>query len=338
MNIVFLIGNGFDIKQGLKTSYKEFYKWLKARTDDRPDEKAWLRFKDDIDPDLELWADLEMALGQYLANVDSDKDATEIITRLRQRLQEYICRQDSEFKIEDGLSIDPADLYNPISFFPEGTKRRIQSLKNNFENTYVDVNVILFNYTTSLERLLEWDGTSQRHTIQNYTGSIPKDISAIEHIHGFCDERARLAVGIDNKAQIANPVLAENPKICRRYVKDEFNSCYELGHAQRCAEWIDNADVICIYGMSLGESDQRWWDRIAKRLTVSPRPLLFYFVHRDMELRGNNGPEYQEQVDEDRQYLMSRLGLLGRSDTTGLSTRIFVSYSPAIFTPRPSTF
>lgn len=226
----------------------------------------------------------------------------------------------------------------PISFFPEGTKRRIQSLKNNFENTYVDVNVILFNYTTSLERLLEWDGTSQRHTIQNYTGSIPKDISAIEHIHGFCDERARLAVGIDNKAQIANPVLAENPKICRRYVKDEFNSCYELGHAQRCAEWIDNADVICIYGMSLGESDQRWWDRVAKRLTVPPRPILFYFVHRDMELRGNNGPEYQEQVDEDRQYLMSRLGLLGRSDTTGLSTRIFVSYSPAIFTPRPSTF
>ena len=149
---------------------------------------------------------------------------------------------------------------------------------------------------------------------------------------------ARLAVGIDNKNQIANPILAENPKICRRYIKDEFNNCYELGHAQQCTEWIERADVICIYGMSLGESDQRWWNCIATRLTAQSKPILFYFVHRDMELRGNNGPEYQEQVDEDRQYLMSRLGLLGKSNTAIIASRIFVSYSPAIFTPKPSTF
>lgn len=336
MNITFLIGNGFDIKQGLHTSYREFYTWLQAQTDDPADASAWLAFKHAIDPNHEFWADLETALGKYLKTVANDDDAKEIIETLRENLRRYIAAQDEIAKSTNTSEIlNPADLHCPVSFFPEGTRRRILSTTGDIEASYVDVRVILFNYTTTFERLLDWKGDTKKYlyTPPGRSTNIPKELSAIEHIHGFCDDRGRLAVGVDNPSQIDNPDLAQSPKVCRRYVKDEFNACYELDHAAMCASWISRADIICIYGMSLGESDRRWWGHVANRLINRDSALLFYFVHRDLELRGNNGPDYQDQVDEDRQYVLDRLGITGHPKAPSVAPRIFISYSPAIFTP-----
>lgn len=334
MTITFLIGNGFDLKQGLHTSYKEFYKWLQGQSDKSTDHPAWTVFKHDIDPDHEFWADLEKALGEYLAKVFSDDDAIEIINRLRNELQTYILLQDKSFSVSDGSRINQADLYNPVRFFPEGTRRQIIKAQGDVENTHLYIRVILFNYTSVFERLIEWEGSPKRYDVHGTDSSAlySKTIAEIEHIHGFCDDRGRLAVGVDNKEQIINPILAESPRVCRRYVKDDFNKCYELDHPERCKEWISNSNIICIYGMSLGESDRRWWDCIAHRLKNS-NSLLFCFFHRDMELRGNNGPEYQEQVEEDRQYVLSRLGLLEHKAVSTVERQIFISYSSDIFSP-----
>lgn len=67
MDIVYLIGNGFDIKLGLKTRYAEFYKWYMTR---EPSEYAAVNeFRSAIDPNHELWADMEWAMCQYLKEI-----------------------------------------------------------------------------------------------------------------------------------------------------------------------------------------------------------------------------------------------------------------------------
>ena len=40
MNILYLIGNGFDLAQGLKTSYNDFYNYLPFISDDVLNEKV----------------------------------------------------------------------------------------------------------------------------------------------------------------------------------------------------------------------------------------------------------------------------------------------------------
>lgn len=74
MNITFLLGNGFDINFGLKTSYKSFYNYLK---------KSKIRNKliENILSDLEceLWSDLELGLGNYLSNINAESEIEDFL-------------------------------------------------------------------------------------------------------------------------------------------------------------------------------------------------------------------------------------------------------------------
>lgn len=67
MNVLFILGNGFDKAQGLATSYQEFYNdYLKLT----PSSEIEARLKKEIQSDYETWADLEEGLGKYSAQFD----------------------------------------------------------------------------------------------------------------------------------------------------------------------------------------------------------------------------------------------------------------------------
>ena len=40
---------------------------------------------------------------------------------------------------------------------------------------------------------------------------------------------------------------------------------------------IAGADVICLFGLSLGPTDQMWWTAIKKRFLDNPEVILLYF-------------------------------------------------------------
>ena len=65
MNIVWMLGNGFDLNLGLKTSYKDFYEYyLNVESNDA----IVKQFKQDLSENLDTWADLEFVLGKYSEN------------------------------------------------------------------------------------------------------------------------------------------------------------------------------------------------------------------------------------------------------------------------------
>ena len=62
MNIVFLIGNGFDINVGLKTCYTDILtKYLKLKSAD----PRIVSFKKEIASNIEYWSDFEKRMGDY---------------------------------------------------------------------------------------------------------------------------------------------------------------------------------------------------------------------------------------------------------------------------------
>ena len=62
MNIVYLIGNGFDRNLGLKTSYQDFYRFYKTQVSNNENVQ---KVKEMISSQQsDLWSDLEIALGQ----------------------------------------------------------------------------------------------------------------------------------------------------------------------------------------------------------------------------------------------------------------------------------
>ena len=71
MNITFLIGNGFDLNLGLKTSFSDFLKVYKEPQ--AGDSDVIKKFKSYFLKDENLWSDAEMAFGKITDDFYSAK-------------------------------------------------------------------------------------------------------------------------------------------------------------------------------------------------------------------------------------------------------------------------
>ena len=96
MNIVYLIGNGFDRNLNLSTDYKSFYNYYLAQ----PSNSRGVEYlKQTIESNYENWSDLEEALGKYFKNISNENVAKDIHKDLLDNLQKYILEQDKKFNI-----------------------------------------------------------------------------------------------------------------------------------------------------------------------------------------------------------------------------------------------
>lgn len=100
----------------------------------------------------------------------------------------------------------------------------------------------------------------------------------IIHIHGKIDEPL---IGVNDKMQIKNENLRENEEVQECLVKPKLNEM--LAHAidEKAISLIKGATVICIYGHSLGDSDNLWWELVGERLKSDC--IVIYFVYNPKE-------------------------------------------------------
>lgn len=320
MNIVLLLGNGFDIKMELNTRYGDFYKWYLENEKSEAEEIKFL--KKNIEKDIKLWSDLELRLGEYSAEMESDEEAKLVIENLRSNIQRYIDLQDKSF-IAKNLSNSEEfinDLFNPGNRLPPRSEQLYEDLRNH-NSSGNDLKVVIFNYTYTLEKLIGWEG-SPLHFSLNSVGEC--SLKAIEHIHGYCDEKGRCALGLDNIDQISNEDLKKSRRLMRRYLKPDFNDSFEQNHHIKCQKWIEKANLIFIYGHSLGDSDKSWLEMVGKNLKVNTSSFLIVYFYRNVTLNGNGGPDYQDAIDDDTDKILEKIGCKDRQD---IRNRIFVTYS-----------
>lgn len=92
MKIVYLIGNGLDVKLKLKTRYEDFYKNAYKIQDGDPNDVKSLKYA--IESDITNWADLEKKLGEYSTQVKSEDAYLNLFKDIRSKLVTYIAEQD----------------------------------------------------------------------------------------------------------------------------------------------------------------------------------------------------------------------------------------------------
>lgn len=338
--LLYLIGNGFDLKMGLKTKYSQFYQWYKALP--KSQNKIVQAFRDDIDMETqgELWSDLEWALGQYLKRLNSPEQAKDLFNDIQFNLQKYIRQQNDANTFRD-FSTSPSfmkNFFEPDSIFRSATRKKINEYFNHITN-HIQTRIVIFNYTDTLEKLIGWKSKTQNY---KFSENFDRIILGIEHIHGFCDDRGRLAIGVNSAEQISNPTLREDQGVIERFVKPAFNDSFELEHHLDCYRWISQSNIIVIYGMSLGKTDQYWWDAIANKLINNDSCILIVHFKRDCSFEGNGGPEYQEQIRKDRQLIIEHLEIIEKlanvkdiqsrqAKLKNISNRIFPTFSDELF-------
>ena len=139
LNRVFIIGNGFDIGLGLKTSYKDYYAdsstWPKI-VPNRYD--SLMRYLMDAKSNIRTWFDLEKAMSNYvhrngnsIAGKDllSDKNAYDAI---KKGLIEYLKKQEDSFS---GTMCPP--LERLISFYNQEGNNRVYSFNYTDPNKFL---------------------------------------------------------------------------------------------------------------------------------------------------------------------------------------------------------
>ena len=268
MNVLYILGNGFDKAQGMKTSYPEFYQYL-MKTECSP---LLEQMKKDITVDKELWSDMEEAFGRYTAKVNSVSDLENLYFELSDQLQNYLKTEDAGVNPSEKLRNKFfSDFISPSRHLGETDKVRYDDFVNKRGNTY-DINVMTMNYTSTLEKLL---GPNMN---KKYNHEV--NIGQVIHIHGQLGDS--IIIGVDNEGQITNEKFRTDEDVKDFFVKVQSNYTMKSTRHTTCESLISSAHLIILYGVSIGETDARWWKMIGEqfknRNTLS---IIQYLYARD---------------------------------------------------------
>lgn len=341
MNIVYLIGNGFDLNLGLKTSYKDFINDYKALKPEHQ-KTTILKFIDYIenkqlkgDPN---WSDIEVQMGQYTGefrNADSEVVSKIFHEDLVFALSDYIKTQCNIIQYSQDVE---KELCKYLTF-PENNGKLLLSEQHNFrdkfrklwENTSQwNVSIITFNYTNTLETILRPKANKELGTYFQSTYRGATYLRNIEHIHGFVDDR--LILGLDNPLQIANEELRKTSAM-DWYLKSRSNTLTGQEHDDRCRTLINKANLICLFGFSIGETDKQWWANIVNRLkSESNCRLIIYIYDPNVKFSNLQYPRLNEYRQWKKDQFIKQSGVtLNTDQINSIKSRIYIGLNSDMF-------
>ncbi len=299
MKITYLLGNGFDLHFGLRTSYNDFLDFLERHKEtyfQNEQKDVYSRFLEYKKQDV-TWSDMEVALGKFSAKFICDKTAEgyeqdkekylKFLRIIQNALVHYFTIiNNKNFQLFDGKEEFKEQLYD----FAFGKDQKDIDQENEFR-------VITFNYTQTLNKILHY---SKEKKICLKNNSFLVDV---QHIHGIVPKPIGDCVifGVSDKEQIENPAFREDEAVQKQIIKtrwneiicdnrrDETNFRVNLFH-----KYIEDADIICTYGISFGETDRNWWNEICDKLLKDKETYLqIYAYNRD---GGNQFADFAEKV------------------------------------------
>ena len=153
MNITFLIGNGFDVHLGLKTRYTDFYDiYINSNKD--TEEENIKNFCGMIEGNYETWADFESAFAEKAFGTKDDVKA--ILSDFSVKFAKYLRGQVQlcDYTDEEIPQKFKDFLINGYKFLETRDRQTIDN-KYKAVNANITINFINFNYTNTLNNLIE---------------------------------------------------------------------------------------------------------------------------------------------------------------------------------------
>lgn len=324
MNIVFLIGNGFDLNIGLETSYPKFYEWYYKQ--DTTKESVQL-FKKALSEEkgrrIELWRDLELFLGDSSKLFESAQDYIDVILDVNDNLRRYISIQNNRLikTDEDAVKILTKNLINPGEKIATRSRLTFESFVRRWNGFNWNINIISFNYTDVLERILLKDSTT---IIGNNESGDPVHLKSIKHIHGTIDNT--ILVGVDNIDQITKMDFRNNYAVQCKVVKPMANYSTESMVDDECLKIIDKANLLCVFGCSLGPTDETWWRAVKNRIQSDKSKTLLLLLDYNPNEYNLDGREFDRSIITNKvidKFLSKEYADIKGNVLVGLNTPIF---------------
>lgn len=321
MNVLFLLGNGFDLQLGLDTRYKDFYGYYKKLPSE---DELIANMKKNLNNYLDgkrndlidvNWEDLELALGQYTAVINSYEELKTVYLDINKELMKYLMGQQQRFDRTDKMLEKLRDDFSqPERYLSTNDKRRYLNLLDGNTNLFI----YTFNYTNCCEVIFD------KHAPSPNANNGSTNLSPIQHIHGDL-EMLNVLMGVNDESQIANESLVQDNRVKRMLIKPSTNNMLDNQKSKELMSVIDNMKVIVIYGASLGESDKIWRQKLAQRL----KSESCYFLINEYQEGFDNIYDQSEVEEKAKADFIRKLGL--GEEVEKYSPYVFVAVTKKMF-------
>jgi len=286
MNILYFIGNGFDINNGLKTDFKDI---LHFYINQDTDNTVINSFKNTIKKDgIINWANFEEKMGLYTDQIDTKETPVEsflefsdCIIDFKKCIIKYLKDEENKVNYTDKKNIAKVFLYSIFKFTKHLGIDPILVDKH-IEDDVIKFSYINFNFTTVFDKCLE---ILKQENIFQLEKRIKKgffnftklnDLGTVEHIHGTLNDN--IILGVNDLKQIKN-IRFHNLERIHSYIKPIANDKLENNKNARVLKLINEADIFCIFGMSLGKTDKKWWVEIVKQMNNNPQKKIVIYAY-----------------------------------------------------------
>ena len=237
-----VIGNGFDIAHGIKSTYCDFRNWLVAKK-----ESSLIGLMDTFFSNKrDVWNDIEKALGEY--------DEESILS---------FCRPDEEFDYDHSLSSSARIEDSPMAIF----QPVLEQFKDRFDEWVESIEIfgaerivelspncryLTFNYTDTLETIY---GIPKNNIAHIHGSRLLKD----EYIIGHNCYRNPMDVWDDESLIFESRAMESIVESMNGFVKDYQGNIHK--HSDFFLKLSQIKQVIC-YGHSMNEIDWPYFEEI----------------------------------------------------------------------------
>ena len=323
MNITFLIGNGFDIRLGMKTKYTDMYSSYLAAHSPNSVIGDFKKALQKTAPDgYQTWGDFEIAMARYASNFKSESELIACVRDFKEHLGEHLTKEQDSFrqysKERLGHIACAKEMERSLRSFHRGqTPNVVNAIEALGDLEFANIKFVTFNYTTVLDQI-----------IADYTSYYKNaDVKKPIHIHGSLN--TDVVLGVDRTEQFDSLPYILSPRGERAFIKPSFNSQFDSARVEAAEQAITKSDVICIYGMSLGPSDDTWIRKIYDWLTIDSNHHLICFKYPSQKFSAWRRDEMMDMEDNHREELLSRLG--GSERLEGIDNQVHIPIGYDIF-------
>ena len=237
-----IVGNGFDLSRGFKTSYGDFMKSSYFPHEETSNLCSYLhkQYEENMG-----WIDIENELSEY----------SRMLTTKKLNAQKYNTILDI-----DSLREEYDELKSSLKcYLQEETKRAFGPSPDNPAKRVIDQlpansKIISFNYKSIIERM-----TRDRFCASK---------GNLLHIHGSLAPSDDIVFGVEDSAELSKEHVFLYKAHSRHLKVQEFS------------DWLNSAERIIFYGYSLGDTDRQYFEKFFQKLcsvNSSNVDLDFYY-------------------------------------------------------------
>lgn len=268
----------------------------------------------------EKWSDFEMGMADYAKRLSSEDEFVQCVRDFKGYMVKHLIDENEIFAnfISRTQNVKPVleELDRSLEHFYDGLiPNDVNKIKAILLDSNIERNYITFNYTTSLETLF---------ILRLKTSRVLENVPI--HIHGQLG--SDIVLGVDDPDQLLGTSYLLTKKGERAFVKPIFNELYDNARVESAKKAIFESSIICMYGFSMGESDNTWVWMLSDWLQADKNHHLIVYKYDSPKCSPHN---YDEIMEIEEQLKLDLLTKRLQIEDTSVLDQIHIPVGRDIF-------